>query len=33
LAVDRILELPDGSLTVLDRAQVEIMVAALPRKY
>jgi len=32
LAVDRILELPDGSLDVLDRAQVETMVAALPRK-
>ena len=32
LAVDRILELPDGSVTVLDRAQVETMVAALPRK-
>jgi TetR/AcrR family transcriptional regulator, cholesterol catabolism regulator len=32
LAVDRILELPDGSLNVLDRAQVETMVAALPRK-
>jgi TetR/AcrR family transcriptional regulator, cholesterol catabolism regulator len=31
LAVDRILELPDGSLNVLDRAQVETMVAALPR--
>jgi AcrR family transcriptional regulator len=33
LAVDRILELPDGSVTALDRAQVEIMVAALPRNY
>jgi TetR/AcrR family transcriptional regulator, cholesterol catabolism regulator len=33
LAVDRILEIPDGSITVLDRAQVEIMVAALPRNY
>ncbi|MGA8252720.1 MAG: TetR/AcrR family transcriptional regulator [Mycobacterium sp.] len=32
LAVDRILELPDGSLSVLDRAQVETMVAALPRR-
>ena len=32
LAVDRILELPDGSLNVLDRAQVETMIAALPRK-
>ena len=31
LAVDRILELPDGSLNVLDRAQVETMVATLPR--
>jgi len=31
LAIDRILELPDGSVTVLDRAQVEIMVAALPQ--
>ena len=27
LAVDRILQLPDGSITVLDRGQVEIMVA------
>jgi TetR/AcrR family transcriptional regulator, cholesterol catabolism regulator len=33
LAVDRILELPDGSVTILDRAQVETMVAALPRSY
>jgi hypothetical protein len=33
LAVDRILEIPDGSVAVLDRAQVEIMVAALPRNY
>ena len=33
LAVDRILGIPDGSVTVLDRAQVEIMVAALPRNY
>ncbi len=32
VAVDRILELPDGSVTVLDRAEVETMVAALPRK-
>lgn len=31
LAVDRILELPDGSVTVLDREQVATMVAALPR--
>ena len=30
LAVDRILELPDGSVTVLDRGQVETMVAVLP---
>jgi AcrR family transcriptional regulator len=33
LAVDRVLEIPDGSVTVLDREQVEIMVAALPRNY
>jgi TetR/AcrR family transcriptional regulator, cholesterol catabolism regulator len=33
LAVDRLLGLPDGSVTVLSRAQVEIMVAALPRNY
>jgi AcrR family transcriptional regulator len=33
LAVDRILELSDGSVAVLDRAQVEAMVAALPRNY
>jgi AcrR family transcriptional regulator len=33
LAVDRILEIPDGSVTVLDRAQVGTMVAALPRNY
>lgn len=32
LAVDRILELPDGSLSVLDRTQVETIVAALPRR-
>jgi AcrR family transcriptional regulator len=31
LAVDRILGIPDGSVTVLDRTQVEVMVAALPR--
>ena len=31
LAVDRILELPDGSVTALDRGQVETMVAVLPR--
>lgn len=33
LAVDRILGLPDGSITTLTRAQVEAMVAALPRRY
>ncbi|WAC90380.1 TetR/AcrR family transcriptional regulator [Mycobacterium sp. Aquia_213] len=33
LAVDRVLGLPDGSITVLSRAQVEMMVAALPRDY
>jgi AcrR family transcriptional regulator len=33
LAADRILGLPDGSITALTRAQVEAMVAALPRKY
>ena len=33
LAVDRILELSDGSVAVLDRSQVEVMVAALPRNY
>jgi TetR/AcrR family transcriptional regulator, cholesterol catabolism regulator len=33
LAVDRILGLPDGSITTLTRAQVEAMVAALPRNY
>jgi TetR/AcrR family transcriptional regulator, cholesterol catabolism regulator len=32
LAVDRILGLADGSVTVLDRAEVETMVAPLPRK-
>jgi TetR/AcrR family transcriptional regulator, cholesterol catabolism regulator len=32
-AVDRILGLPDASITVLNRAQVESMVAALPRNY
>jgi AcrR family transcriptional regulator len=31
IAVDRILGLSDGSITVLRRAQVEMMVAALPR--
>ena len=33
LAVDRVLGLPDGSISVLSRAQVEMMVAALPRDY
>jgi AcrR family transcriptional regulator len=33
LAIDRILGLPDGSVTVLTRAQVEALVAALPRNY
>jgi TetR/AcrR family transcriptional regulator, cholesterol catabolism regulator len=33
LAIDRLLALPDGSVTVLTRAQVETMVAALPRHY
>jgi len=33
LAIDRILGLPDGSVTTLTRAQVEAMVAALPRNY
>jgi AcrR family transcriptional regulator len=33
LAVDRILALPDGSITTLTRAQVEAMVAGLPRRY
>jgi TetR/AcrR family transcriptional regulator, cholesterol catabolism regulator len=33
LAVDRVLELQDGSIAVLNRAQVEVMVAALPRNY
>jgi TetR/AcrR family transcriptional regulator, cholesterol catabolism regulator len=33
LAVDRILGLPDGSITTLSRAQVEAMLAALPRSY
>lgn len=33
LAVDRILGLTDGSVTALNRAQVETMVAALPRDY
>ncbi|HYB36865.1 MAG TPA: TetR/AcrR family transcriptional regulator [Mycobacterium sp.] len=33
LAIDRILGLPDASITTLTRAQVEAMVAALPRNY
>ncbi len=33
LAIDRILGLPDGSITTLTRAQVEALVAALPRNY
>jgi AcrR family transcriptional regulator len=33
LAIDRILGLADGSITTLTRAQVEAMVAALPRSY
>src|ERR1700753_871532 len=33
LAIDRILGLPDGSITTLTRAQVEAMVAAIPRSY
>jgi AcrR family transcriptional regulator len=33
LAVDRVLGLPDGSITTLSRAQVEAMLAALPRSY
>ena len=33
LAIDRILGLPDGSITTLTRVQVEEMVAALPRNY
>lgn len=32
LAIDRILGLPDSSMSVLTRDQVESMVAALPRK-
>ncbi|OBI56785.1 TetR/AcrR family transcriptional regulator [Mycobacterium sp. E787] len=31
LAIDRVLGLPDGSVTALTRAQVEALVAALPR--
>src|SRR6516165_7648857 len=33
IAIDRILGLPDGSITTLTRAQVEAMVAALPRDW
>ncbi len=33
VAVDRVLGLPDGSVAVLDRAQVGAMVAALPRNF
>jgi TetR/AcrR family transcriptional regulator, cholesterol catabolism regulator len=33
LAIDRILGLPDGSITTLTRAEVEALVAALPRNY
>ena len=33
LAIDRVLGLPDGSITTLTRTQVEAMVAALPRNY
>jgi hypothetical protein len=33
LAIDRILGLPDASISVLRRDQVESMVAALPRNY
>lgn len=33
LAVDRILGLPDGSITTLTRARVEALVAALPRDH
>jgi AcrR family transcriptional regulator len=33
VAVDRVLGLPDGSIIVLRRAQVEMIVAALPRNY
>lgn len=33
VAADRILGLPDGSIIALSRAQVETMVAALPRDY
>jgi TetR/AcrR family transcriptional regulator, cholesterol catabolism regulator len=33
LAIDRVLGLPDGSVTALTRAQVEALVAALPRSW
>ncbi len=33
LAIDRVLGLPDGSITTPTRAQVEALVAALPRNY
>ncbi|OJZ69914.1 TetR family transcriptional regulator [Mycobacterium paraffinicum] len=33
LAIDRILGLPDGSVTTLTRAEVETLVSALPRTY
>ncbi|OBI51367.1 TetR/AcrR family transcriptional regulator [Mycobacterium sp. E796] len=33
LAIDRILGLPDGSVTTLTRGQVEALVAALPRNW
>jgi TetR/AcrR family transcriptional regulator, cholesterol catabolism regulator len=33
LAIDRILGLADGSITVLTRAQVQTLVAAMPRNY
>ncbi|MET8760712.1 TetR/AcrR family transcriptional regulator [Lentzea sp. NPDC004782] len=33
LIIDRVLGLPDGSVTTLSREQVETMVAALPRNY
>jgi AcrR family transcriptional regulator len=33
LAIDRILGLPDGSVAVITRAQVKMLVAAMPRRY
>jgi hypothetical protein len=33
LAIDRVLGMPDGSIRVLTREQVETLVAALPRNY